>query len=128
MGLRDDVQIALADAMNTDLSDVVTTFRLVVTTNGAYDPITGTFEQTVVETPGRGIFDSFGADELRDSQIKSTDAKLIVNGPDIGAIPAVDDRIVADDSGDEYFIIRAKPIMGETPTIVWELQLRKVED
>ena len=129
MGLRDDIQQAVGAAFDSTLSDVVAEFNHVRVSKGAYDPVSGSFAESRTNTPSRGVFDSFTAEELANSQIKSTDTRLIINGSDLVDVsPLVDDRIVATVSQSEYRVIKVKQVLLETEAIIWELQIRKVED
>jgi hypothetical protein len=125
MGLRSDIQTSLTEAMANDLLDVVASFTLVKFTDGAYNPVTGVTSTTETEYEGKGIFGSYGADEINGESVKSEDEKIIVNGNDLAVAPEIND-VVRLASGTEYFIVKPAPIMGgDTTAIIYEMQVRK---
>ena len=125
MGLLTDIQEALTEAFNDDLSDVVSGFVLVKKKIGSYDVSLGKRAEVESRYDGRGVFSSFGANEIDGTNIKSEDEKLIVNGADLSINPNVDDVIVIA-SSKEYIVINSTPIMGgETTPIVYIIQIRK---
>ena len=115
MGLRSEAQADLASAFDTDLSDVVTSFTLIKSVNGEYDPIEGSYTETKTNYSSRGIFEDFGIEEINNnSEIKSGDVKLIVIANEISVIPEVDDII------NNYTVVNVKNVFD----ITYEVQLR----
>ena len=73
----------------------------------------------------RAAFVSFDSHEIDGKNIKSTDEKLIANGPDVLIVPEID-MMVRLGSGKEYTIKGVTPILGGDSTpIVWIIQARK---
>ena len=125
MGLREDIQLAVLEAFDGDLSDVVTVFDLVKITQGAYNPVLGERVETETKTFTKGVFASFGTNEIDETNIKSTDEKIIVNGKNLSIDPDPDDRVQLA-NGSEFIVITVRKIMGgDTEPVIYILQVRK---
>lgn len=127
MGLRSEVQEALTEAFDGDLLDVVTNFTLEHTTAlGTYDLADDEYTPTTVPHETRGIFVSYGVDEIDEVNIRSEDEKVFVNEVDLpNVIPMPDDMIYLENSV-EYRVIKATRVPGgSAPVIGHILQVRK---
>lgn len=128
MGLRSDIQAELAVALDGDLADVVTSFTVAKKgVRGPYNSETDSYDTPVTDYACRGIFGSFGSDELGETDIKITDEKVVVNGADVPVSLKfeVDDILTLDD-GKKYILIMARPVMGgDTIEIIWILGARE---
>lgn len=125
MGLRDEIQTAVSEAMAEDLLDVVVEFNLVKVTQGDYDPSTDSYPETENKYETKGIFSSFGSMEIDGLNIKSEDEKVIVNGSDLSIAPEVDD-IVELGNGSKYLVLKPNPVMGGgSDPIIYKMQVRR---
>tara|TARA_R100000789_G_scaffold98592_1_gene102827 strand:- start:1198 stop:1557 length:360 start_codon:yes stop_codon:yes gene_type:complete len=118
MGLRDEVQVDIAAAFDTDLADAVTDFDLLREVPGGYDPATGTTGTTTESYAGRGVFGMFSRDEVDDVHIFATDIKLLLLQSELPATPKVGDKI---DSPDQ----RVEGVMQDPAAATWTLVLRR---
>lgn len=130
MGLRDDLQADIAEAFDDEdgLADAVKPFECVRTsTQGNYDPVTGTYPTVTSGYQGRGVFGGFRSFEIDGARILATDTKLtalqneiwatdngeVTNAPEV---PKVDDVI----SGLTVMDVRKDPVDA-----AWSIQLRR---
>ncbi len=124
MGLRSDVQTAVAEAFDGDLSDAVRSFSAErETVSDTFDAETGTYPTTTVAYSGRGVFGGYEANEIDGQHILQTDTRLITLQAEVtrdsdGAqfAPAVDDMI--DGS-------RVVTVMKDPADAIFEVQLRR---
>lgn len=125
MGLRDDVQAALTEAMNSedDLADVVSLFILTRETPGVYDPATDTDTGTETEWESRGIFQA--EENINADGVKTVFESIIVNAVDLDTIPLQDDRIAVS-YGDVYVVDSVVPVMGgDSLAVVFQINIRR---
>lgn len=88
------------------------------TTQGAYDPATGTTTDTISTYTAYAVRDEFSAYERNDSSIAVGDIKMIGESANY----AVDDTVTIDSI--VYKIMRAAPVKPGATTMVYNLQLR----
>jgi len=125
MGILSDIQEALAEAFDDDLSDVVVSFTLTKKSDGTYDPVSDTKTSSETSYESRGVFVSFGSAEIDGTNIKSEDEKLIVNGSDLSVNANIDD-VVKTSNGQSYIVVNSTPVMGGgSAAIVYIIQIRK---
>lgn len=127
MGLREEIQAELTEAFDGDLSDVVVPFvlRKIVRDQDSYNVATDSFTDVTTNTNSRGVFVSYGVEEIDGVNILSEDERLIINGPDISVAVEIDDKVILA-SGAEMLVKNVRKIVGgETTPIVWILQVRK---
>lgn len=126
MGLRDDLQIDLAEAFDTDLADAVSAFTGEYMGPGEYDPLTETTTAQPVFYSGRGVLDDYDSRRIDGLNIKIGDLRLIclvnetTDKPAIGHLITVTDLITG--APTEYRIV--KPEIDPAGAH-YELQLRK---
>ncbi|WP_434695339.1 glutamate 5-kinase [Pseudomonas sp. Z1-14] len=126
MGLRDDIQIDLAEAFDTDLSDAVQPFTGEYLGPGVYDPVTETTTQQPVTYTGRGVLDTYESRRIDNVNIKVGDVLLICLANETTDKPAVGHKITAQDllTGEQAVYQVVSP--GIDPAKAhYEIQLRK---
>lgn len=126
MGLRDDIQIDLAEAFNTDLADAVQPFTGEYLGPGVYDPVTETTTQQPVIYTGRGVLDTYESRRIDNVNIKVGDVLLICLANETTDKPAVGHKITAQDllTGEQAVYQVVSP--GIDPAKAhYEIQLRK---
>lgn len=117
MGIRDDLQASLAAEMDGDLADTVEAFEASRTTvSDTFDPVTGTYPETVTTYAGRWIKTEWSLEELDSQHIEATDLKRLVLQNETTWAPAVDDTV------DGY---RVEDVQQDGAQAVWTVQLRK---
>tara|TARA_R110000765_G_scaffold182025_1_gene288012 strand:- start:1043 stop:1426 length:384 start_codon:yes stop_codon:yes gene_type:complete len=125
MGLRSDIQTAVAEAFTSSLSDVVVSFTLVKTTDGAYNVTNDNRTPVEVKYISKGVFSSFTASKIDGINIKSEDESVVVNAVDLSVAPELDDVVLLS-SGTEYIVINCIPVMGGgSIPIIYSMQVRK---
>ena len=125
MGLRDDVQGALTEAFNGDLSDIVSTFILTRITYGDYNTSTGQRPETETDYNSRGVFET--KENINVDGVKTLHEKLIVNAVDLAIEPKMDDQIAVA-YGDVYVVDSVIKVMGgDSTAIIYEINLRRNE-
>lgn len=124
MGLTADIQVALSAAMKGALADVVSTFTLTRSIQGAYNSSTDAYETTDTVYPGEGVFGAFGSAELARLNIKPGDEKLVVNAVDLAVSPEVDESIVLSDGSSRDIVAREIVPGGASAAIIYLLQVR----
>ncbi len=120
MGLRSDVQTALAEALDAEdeLFDVVEAFEAKrVTVSDTFDPDTGTYTSTTETFTGRWIRDEWSRQELDSQHIEATDIKRLVLQNETTWAPAVDDTV------DGYRVVDVSQDGAEA---LYTVQLRRV--
>lgn len=126
MGLRDDIQVDLAEAFNDDLADAVSTFTGTYMGPGMWDPVNETTTAQPVTYTGRGVLDSYDSRRIDGLNILVGDVLLICLANEVTDMPAVGHQISAIDliTGEQitYRVITA----GVDPVSThYEVQLRK---
>ncbi|HYQ55360.1 MAG TPA: glutamate 5-kinase [Pseudomonas sp.] len=126
MGLRDDVQIDLAEAFGDDLADAVFPFSGTYMGPGVWDPVHETTTAQPVTYTGRGVFDNYDSRRIDNINILVGDVLLICLANEVTDKPAVGHEITADD------LITGEPVKyrivspGIDPAKAhYEIQLRK---
>lgn len=99
MGLKDDIQVDLKEAFDSDLSDAVQNFVLIHydRTLSLYDTNTGVNTKSLEEFNSRGIFTNYLESEKFNTHIEPTDMKLVIIQNEINTKPKLRDHIVLDD-------------------------------
>lgn len=90
-------------------------------TYGAYDPVSGTSEETSATFTANAVKDEFSAFERNDSSIQVDDIKLIAEAVTEGFL--IDDAITVE--SEEYKLTRVNPIKPGAVVVAYELQARK---
>ncbi len=119
MGLRSDVQTAVAEALDAEdeLADVVEAFEAKRTTiSDDLDPETGTYPETVETFTGRWIRDEWSRQELDSQHIEATDIKRLVLQNEATWTPAVDDTVGG---------YRVVDFQQDGAEALWTVQLRR---
>lgn len=128
MGIRDELQVDLAHAFNTDLADAVSAVDGSRSVPGTYDPEKGGSVPAATQRyTGRGVFGLYKDQEIDGTRILASDVRLkalqnelfmkdgdmITDGT---AIPAIGDLI----SG-----YRVMNVGQDSAKATWTIQLRK---
>lgn len=119
MGIRNDLQIDLADAFDTDLSDAVKSFTYREISK-VFNPTTNTTTDTPTDYLSRGVFSRFKRSVMKDSNVLPTDIKLIILQHELATIPLEHSLIVTTDR--IYNIIK---VMQDPANATWKLQCRE---
>ncbi|MEI2556509.1 glutamate 5-kinase [Acinetobacter pittii] len=128
MGLRDELQADIAEALNSDLADAVDTFTCTRKKLTGSNPATGEDTYTEYVYSGRGVlFGSYLKDLVKPIDYRATDSKAVLMQNEVvssdGALvePDVNDVWVID--GGNYRVVS----YGKDPAdATWVAQLRKV--
>ena len=118
MGLKSDIQSALAAAFDSNLSDAVKqlTYTKIEST---YNPIIG--ETIITETTynTRGVLDKERAVEIFNQSYKPQDTVILILQNELNTIPDIDDYI--EENGNKWKIIAIK---NDPADVTWELLCR----
>ena len=130
MGLRSDIQEALAEAFAGDLSDVVIPFSFLVQTgDSVYNPATDTRTPIIEAKLSQGIFSAVKNETIDGINVQAKDEIVIINGTDLPGSPFVEPLIgmeIAIANGNKYKIINPGKIMGgDSVVIIYKMQVRK---
>ncbi|MHC3083574.1 glutamate 5-kinase [Acinetobacter nosocomialis] len=128
MGLRDELQADIAEALNSDLSDAVDSFTCTRKVLTGSNPAAGEDTYTEYVYGGRGVlFGSWAKDLVKPIDYRATDSKAVLLQNEVkdaaGALvePDVNDIWVIE--GGNYRVVS----YGQDPSSsVWICQLRKV--
>lgn len=128
MGLRDELQADIAEALNGDLADVVDSFTCTRKKLTGSNPATGEDTYTEYVYSGRGVlFGSYLKDLVKPIDYRATDSKAVLLQNEVkdaaGTLvePDVNDIWVIE--GGKYRVVS----YGKDPTdSCWFCQLRKV--
>ena len=119
MGLRDDIQRDIRDALNGDLADADERFEFHSIEAGEYDPATGTQAQTITKVASSGVFDALTQKQLQNTNVKPNDVSLLVLQNELAARPKVDDELVW---RERRFVV--KSVEQDAASATWEMILR----
>lgn len=120
MGLREEVQTDVAEAMNGDLADAVATITYTAPSTGAYDPNTGEVTQDETSYPGRAIlYDAIYADVPANPSLKEVTKKGVILQNELDATPAPDGVIRT--PTETLLVLFVKPDPAEA---TWELYMK----
>ncbi|WP_316540720.1 glutamate 5-kinase [Klebsiella michiganensis] len=97
MGIRDELQIEVAAAFDTDLKDVVKDFTGTYTVLGDWDPVTETGSETQVTYSGRGVLARYKLRRIDGVNILHGDLKLTALVNEVTDKPAVGHFVTAPD-------------------------------
>ncbi|AMX20175.1 hypothetical protein IEC338SC_3060 [Acinetobacter pittii] len=128
MGLRDELQADIAEALNSDLADAVDSFTCTRKLLTGSNPATGEDTYTEYIYGGRGVlFGSYLKDLVKPIDYRATDSKAVLLQNEVmdaaGSLvePDVNDIWVI--GGGRYRVVS----YGQDPSSsVWTAQLRKV--
>ncbi|MDN5625944.1 MAG: glutamate 5-kinase [Acinetobacter sp.] len=122
MGLRDELQTDIAEALDTDLADAITTFTCSKEIqSGDFDFETQTYPTVTVEQySGRGVFGSYKRELVKPIDYQVEDIKATVLQNEVTGVPQIDDVWVA---GVEFKVLS---VSKDPSGSIWVLQLRKV--
>lgn len=128
MGIRDEIQADIAEALNSDLVDAVDTFACTRKILTGSNPATGDDTYTEYVYGGRGVlFSSYLKDLVKPIDYRATDSKAVLlqnevkDGADTLVEPDVNDIWV--NEGGNYQVVS----YGKDPAdATWIAQLRKV--
>ncbi|WP_411835632.1 glutamate 5-kinase [Pseudomonas chlororaphis subsp. aurantiaca] len=127
MGLRDDIQIDLAEAFDNELADAVQAFTGTYMGSGVWDPVSETTTAQPVTYTGRGVLDSYDSRRIDGLNILVGDVLLICLANEVTDRPAVGHQITVEDllTGQQATYRIISP--GIDPAKAhYEIQLRKV--
>ena len=125
MGLRDEIQISLKEAFDTDLADIIVGFVLEKSTIGEYDVSLGTNAKTTTTHNSRGLFEAMPTLKANGTSVLFTDEQLVLIANELNTNLEVDNKITLTD-GTVYLVIAPNPVMGaNTVPIIYEAQVRK---
>lgn len=97
MGIRDELQTDIAEALDTDLADAVNDFSGRYVIQSDWDPVTETGGETAVIYTGRGVLSRYKQSRIDNVNILAGDIKLTALVNEVTAKPAVDHIITAPD-------------------------------
>ena len=124
MGLRDEIQVDIAEAFNTDLADAIDIFTCSKEVqSGDFDFETQTYPtKTVVQYSGRGVlYGSYRKDLVKPTDYQVEDAKATVLQNEVNETPQIDDVWVT--SKGRFRVVN----VGSDPSeSIWVCQLRKM--
>ena len=91
-----------------------------VSGNAVYDPTTGASVQPTTDHTVTVIFDSFEAQQINQTTVRSFDQKVMIPVEDLSATPGLDDYLTVDS-------VRWNVVNSETDPAdaLWILQIRK---
>lgn len=116
MGIRDDLQTSLAAEMDGDLADTVEAFEASRTTvSDTFDPVTGTYPETVTTYAGRWIKTEWSLEELDSQHIDLNDVKRVIPQDQTAWVPARDDTVDG---------LRVVQVWQDGAGATWTVQLR----
>ncbi|MFJ4397472.1 glutamate 5-kinase [Pseudomonas sp. NPDC089396] len=126
MGLRDDIQVDLAEAFDDDLADAVSAFTGTYMGPGVWDPVNETTTAQPVTYTGRGVLDSYDSRRIDGLNILVGDVLLICLANEVTDRPAVGHQITAQDllTGQQAAYRIVSPGIGPAK-VHYEIQLRK---
>ena len=122
MGLRDELQVDIAEAFNEDLADAVHSFTCERITKSGWNPLTETYIEVKENYSGRGVlFGSYNQYEIQTLGVLATDKKAVILQNEVTTTPQIDD---------EWFTplgkFRVMHIQQDPAEAIWKCQLRKV--
>lgn len=97
MGIRDELQIEVAAAFDTDLKDAVKDFTGTYTVLGDWDPVTETGSETQVTYSGRGVLARYKLRRIDGVNILHGDLKLTALVNEVTDKPAIGHFVTAPD-------------------------------
>ncbi|NIE95601.1 glutamate 5-kinase [Acinetobacter sp. Tr-809] len=122
MGLRDELQADIAEALDEDLADAVQTFSCERIIKKNFDPVHETYDEEKISYSGRGVlFGQYKSYDIANLGIPATDNKAVVLQNEVSAEPAINDEWII--KGCLYRVIN---ISKDPVGAIWICQLRKV--
>ncbi|MFX5719017.1 glutamate 5-kinase [Acinetobacter baumannii] len=128
MGLRDELQADIAEALNSDLADAVATFTCTRKKLVSSNPATGEDTYTEYVYGGRGVlFGSYLKDLVKPIDYRATDSKAVLLQNEVkdaaGTLVEPDVNDIWDIEGGNYRIVSCG---HDAADATWTVQLRKV--
>ena len=93
MGIYDDIQAEVAEALNSDLSDCSVPLTLVQVYSDDYDPATGTSRKINIETETRGVAQPVDASKIDGEHLKIGDVYFFIIDSELAEIPELGEII-----------------------------------
>lgn len=121
MGLRDELQADIAEALNSDLADAVDTFTCTRKKLTGSNPATGEDTYTEINYSGRGVRGNYLEQRNLPIDYKSSDIRFLGLQNELTETPLIGDKLIFSDGG--YSIIS---IQQDPAKVTWVLQIRKV--
>ncbi|HBU87932.1 MAG TPA: glutamate 5-kinase [Acinetobacter sp.] len=122
MGLRDEIQVEIAEAFNEDLADAVHTFTCERLSKKNWYPKSETYVEVKENYSGRGVlFASYSQYEIQTLGVLATDKKATVLQNEVTMVPIMEDEWVT-----PLGTFRVKHIQQDPAGTIWKCQLRKV--
>lgn len=127
MGMRDEIQVELAEAFDDDLADAVAPFTGSYLGPGVYDPITETDTAETITYTGRGVLARYETRRIDNLNILSGDLQLIALTNEVTDRPAEGHTITAPDLADrsKSFAYLVKGVQLDPASATYQIQLRK---
>ncbi|WP_096700016.1 hypothetical protein [Magnetospirillum sp. 15-1] len=114
------LQGGIARTIGKALAGVMYGVTLSRTTEGYYDPDTGTVVPGATETfTAKGMVDNWGAYHLANQLVQAGDRKVTILTPSLSTTPAAGDSVTA--NGQSWLVIS---IQSDPAKAVWVLQAR----
>ena len=124
MGLRDELQADIAEALDEDLADTVQTFSCERIIKTDWDPLTETHTVIKESYSGRCVIGFYNQQEVVKSDvinILSTDKKGTLLQNETSKVPLIDDEWNTLQGKYRVMYVKADPA-----NVTWVIQLRKV--
>lgn len=127
MGLRDELQVDLAQAFNTDLYDAVLAFAGEYMGPGVWDPVNETTTAQPVTYTGRGVLSRYEDSRIDNVNILVGDLRLTALANEVTDTPDVGHKITAPDLMDrtKQVVYLVKSVRSDPASATYRLQLRK---
>ncbi|NNP75552.1 glutamate 5-kinase [Acinetobacter sp. Ac_3412] len=118
MGLRDELQADIAEALDEDLADAVQTFSCERIIKTEWDPLTETHKTIKENYSGRGVlFGSYSQYEIKTLGVLATDKKAIVLQNEVTMVPKIDDEWLTPHG--KFRVVHIQQDPAETIWIMW---------
>ncbi|MCH7394188.1 glutamate 5-kinase [Acinetobacter dispersus] len=124
MGLRDELQADIAEALDEDLADAVQTFSCERIIKTEWDPLTENHIEVKESYSGRCVIGFYNQQEVVKSDvinILSTDKKGTLLQNETSKVPLIDDEWNTLQGKYRVMYVKADPA-----NVTWVIQLRKV--
>jgi hypothetical protein len=93
MGIYDDIQSEISEALDNDLSDTSVPLTLVQVYSDDYDPSTGTSRKIEVETETRGVAIPVDISKIDGEALKIGDVQFLILDSELAEIPELGEVI-----------------------------------
>ncbi|EPC7369856.1 hypothetical protein [Pseudomonas aeruginosa] len=127
MGLLDELQADLAEALNTDLADAVLAFTGEYMGPGVWDPVNETTTAQPVTYSGRGVLSRYEDSRIDNINIFVGDLRLTALANEVADTPDVGHKITAPDLMDrtKQVVYLVKSVRADPASATYRVQLRK---